>query len=119
MTFFAMLFIVCILGALIGMKNPWMGGIAGLLTTPFLFFSDVSQNVFFLMICTLLFFLLSAAYGFMSFIVLSGLKGGGHNVGQTYISGFGAHHPGGIILSDEELRVLKDKNIRHVRILSY
>ncbi len=119
MIFLTMLFIVCILGALMGVRKPWMGGIAGLLATPFLFFSGISQNVTILILNILIFFLLSAAYGFMSFIIISGLKGGRHNVGQTYISGFGAHHPGGIILTDEELKTLKNKNRMHIRILSY
>ncbi len=119
MIFLTMLFVVCIFGALMGIRKPWMGGMAGLLTTPFLYFSGISQNVTILFIGMIIFFLLSTAYGFMSFIILSGLKGGGHNVGQTYMSGFGAHHPGGIILSDEGLKILKDKNIKRAGILSY
>ncbi len=119
MTFFAMLFIVSILGAFFGCKKPWMGGLAGLLAAPFLFIFNIPFDVMTLLGSALLFTLLSTAYGFMSFIIISGLKGKGHNVGQTYGSGFGAHHPGGIILSHQELKKLKDKNIKPVQILSY
>ena len=119
MIFFTMLFVVSILGALMGIKKPWLGGIAGLLIAPFLFYSSIPLNVITLILSAVVLCLLSAAYGFMSFMIVSGLKGGGHNVGQTYMSGFGAHHPGGIIFSEEELEILKDKNIKHVGILSY
>ena len=119
MTIFAMLFVVSILGALFGVKKPWLGWIAGLLVAPVLFLSGIQLDIITLIGCTLFFVLLSAAYGYMSFIIFSGLKGGGHNVGQTYVSGFGAHHPGGIILSEEGLKILKEKNIRHSVILSY
>ena len=67
----------------------------------------------------LFFLLLGLAFGFICFIINSGLKGGGHNTGPTYGSGFGAHHPGGIILSDEERKVLKDRNIKREVIISY
>ena len=59
------------------------------------------------------------AWGLVCSIIYSGLKGSGHNAGPTFISGFGAHHPGGIILSDEERIVLKDRNIKHEVIASY
>jgi len=42
---------------------------------------------------TLIFFLSGLAWGFVCSIIFSGLKGRGHNIGPTYISGFGAHHP--------------------------
>ena len=96
-----------------------MGGIGGLLMAPFLFFPSISQSTTSLMMGAVALFLFSTAYGFMSFIIISGLKGDGHNVGQSYMSGFGAHPPGSIILSDEEIKTLKDKNIKRVEILSY
>jgi len=119
MTLFIMLVVVSILGALIGAKKPWLGGIAGLVMAPFLSIFNLSLDVVALTICAVALFLMSVAYGFLSFMIISGLKGGGHNTGQTYMSGFGAHHPGGIILSDAELQVLRDKKIRYVEHLSY
>ena len=71
------------------------------------------------LIGTLIFLLLGLACGFVTSIIFSGLNGSGHNVGPTFISGFGAHHPGGIILSDEERKALKDKDIMHAVIISY
>ena len=67
-----------------------------------------------------LFFLLSGfVFGLVCLIIFSGLKGSGHNVGPTYFGGFGAHHPGGIILSDEERKALKDKYMKREVIISY
>ena len=63
--------------------------------------------------------LLVIAFAFICSIIYSGLKGGGHNTGPTYGSGFGAHHPGGIILSDGERNMLMDKNIKREVIISY
>ncbi len=63
--------------------------------------------------------LIVLAFAFICSIIYSGLKGGGHNRGPTYGSGFGAHHPGGIILSDEERQVLKERNIKREVIVSY
>ena len=71
-------------------------------------------------VISMLFFSLSGlACCFVCGLLISGLKGRGHNVGPTYLSGFGAHHPGGVILSDEERKVLKDNNIEHEAIISY
>lgn len=67
----------------------------------------------------LIFSLLGLICGFVFRIILSGLKGSGHNTGPTYGSGFGAHHPGGIILSDEERKVPKDRNTKSEVIISY
>ena len=58
-------------------------------------------------------------FGLIFSMILSGIKGGGHNTGPTYGIGFGSHHPGGILLSDEERKVLKDGNIRREVIISY
>ena len=63
--------------------------------------------------------LLGLAWGLICSIIYSGLKGSGHNIGPTYISGFGAHHPGGIILSDEECEVLKGRYFKREVIISY
>lgn len=113
------IFIVSLLGASIGVKNIWMGGIPGLLIVPLLIYFSISSNITLIVISTLISSLLGIACGFVCSIIFSGLKGRGHNVGQTFMSGFGAHHPGGIILSDGELKVLRDNNIRHDVITSY
>ena len=76
-------------------------------------------NIITTVIGALTFSLLGLACGFVCSIIFSGLKGSGHNVGPTFIGGFGAHHPGGIILSDEERKALKDKGIKHAVIISY
>ena len=114
-----MIFIVSILGAVIGVKKPWMGGIPGLLIAPFLFYFSSSLDDITLIISILFLFLWGMAYGFVFSTIFSGLKGRGHSVGQTFRSGFGAHHPGGIILSDEEIKILSDKNIKREVIFSY
>jgi hypothetical protein len=119
MNFFAMIFIVSILGAIIGVKKPWRGGISVLLIAPFGGYFNTSLDIIPITISILFLFLLGLAYGFMSSMIFSGLKGGRRNVGQTFGSGFGAHHPGGIILSDDEIKILNDKNIKRKVIFSY
>lgn len=118
MSLFFMIFIVSLCGTIIGAKKTWMGVIPGLLTAPYLFYFSSSLDIISIIISVLFLSLLGAAYGFMSSIIFSGLKGGGHNVGSIYIMGFGAHHPGGIILSDEELKV-QDRNIKREIFISY
>lgn len=113
------IFIVLLLGAVLGRKRPWIGGFAGLLIAPTLFYFNVSPNIIALIIVTLICCILGTACGLTSFILISGLKGRGHKPGTTYISGFGVHHPGGLILSNGERQVLKDKNIRREIVISY
>ena len=119
MSFFTMTFIVSILGAIIGVIKPWMGGIPGLLIAPFLFYFSTSIDIIPLIISMLLLFLFGLAYGCMASIIFSGLKGRGHSVGQTFRSGFGAHHPGGMILSDEDIKTMSDKDVSREIIFSY
>lgn len=76
-------------------------------------------NIIPIVISMLFLSLLGLAWGLVCSIIYSGLKGSGHNFGPTYGSGFGAHHPGGIILSDEEREVLKDRNFKRKIIISY
>ena len=52
-------------------------------------------------------------------LIIVGLKGKGHEPGTSYVDGFGVHHPGGIILSNGERNVLKEKNIRREILISY
>lgn len=76
-------------------------------------------NIIPFVISLLFFSLLGLACSFVCFLIFSGLKGRGHNIGPTCISGFGAHHPGGIILSDEERKVLKGRDLKRIFFLSY
>ena len=80
----------------------------------------MSFYIIFPIVISMLFFSLSGlACCFICALIFSGLKGSGHNVGPTYLSGFGAHHPGGVILSDEERKVLKDNYVEREVIISY
>ena len=119
MSLSTIVFVVILLGATLGAKKPWMGGIAALIVGPSLFYFSISSKTIPLAIITLICFLIGIACGYVSSILLSGLKGRGHKAGTTYISGIGVHHPGGIILSNGERKVLKDKNIRREIVISY
>jgi len=119
MSLSTIIFVVMLLGAILGVKKPWLGGITGLLIAPSLFYFSISSNIISLVIVTLNCFLLGLACGFASSILFSGLKGKGHKAGTTYFSGFGVHHPGGIILSNGERKGLKYKNIKREIVISY
>ena len=67
----------------------------------------------------LIFSLFGVACSFVCYLIFSGLKGSRHNSGPTFISGFGAHHPGGIILSDEERVEMENTNFQNKIIISY
>jgi hypothetical protein len=119
MSLSTIIFIVGLLGAILGVKKPWMGGVTGLLIAPSLFYFSISSNIIPLVIITLICSLFGLACSFASSILFSGLKGKGHKAGTTYVSGFGVHHPGGIILSNGERKVLKDKNLKREVVISY
>jgi hypothetical protein len=119
MSLSTILIIAGLLGAVLGVKRPWMGGITGLLIAPLLFYFNISSNIIPLIIVTLFCFFFSFACGLISSILISGLKGKGHKVGTAYVGGFGVHHPGGIILANGERKVLKEKNIRREIVISY
>ena len=119
MSLSTILIIAGLLGAILGVKKPWIGGIAGLLIGPSLFYISLSSNIVPLVFVTLFCFLLGLACAFVSSILMAGLKGKGHKPGTTYVGGFGVHHPGGIILSNGERSVLKEKNIRREILISY
>ena len=119
MSLSTILIIAGLLGAVLGVKKPWMGGFTGLLIAPSLLYIYVSSNPIFLIIVALFCFFFSLACGFVSSIITAGLKGRGHKAGTTYIGGFGAHHPGGLILANGERKVLKEKNIRREIVISY
>jgi hypothetical protein len=119
MSFPTIFLIVSFLGATIGVKKPWMGGIPGLLIAPFLFYFSIASNIILTVITMLFLSLLGLACGCVCSIIFSGLSGRGHNVGPTIMGGFGVHHPGGLILSDKERKMLKDENIKRALIISY
>jgi hypothetical protein len=76
-------------------------------------------NIIPIVISMLFLSILGLAWGFVCSIIYSGLKGRGHNIGPTYGIGFEAHHPGGIILSDEERDGLMGRNFKSEVIISY
>ena len=119
MSVFTVIFVIGFLGVIIGIKKSWLGGIAGALIASLFFHSGVSLAIAPAVIGALVLFLFGSACGMACSIALSGLKGGGHNVGPTYISGFGAHHPGGIILSDEECNAPKGSMLKHIVVFNY
>ena len=119
MSIFTVIFFVGFLGVIIGAKRSWLGGIAGAIMTSLFFLSGISFSIAPAIIGALVLFLFGSACGMACSIALSGLKGGGHNIGPTYISGFGAHHPGGIILSDEECNGLKYGILKRNVVSSY
>ena len=99
-------------GAIFGSRKPWLGGIAGLLTAPVLYL-DSSSGIIFSIILILLFGLLGFASGCAASMLLSGLKGKAFEAGPSYVGGFGAHHPGGLFLSEKERegRVNKEREV--------
>ena len=113
------IFIFGLLGAVLGVIKPWLGGVAGLLIAPSLFYFSISPSIITLLIVTLACSLLGLACSYISSIFLSGLKGKAYNGGTTYMSGFGVHHPGGFILSNGERKVLKEKNIKCEIVIAY
>ena len=119
MSLSTILIIAGLLGALLGVKKPWIGGIAGLLIGPSLFYICISSSIIPLVIVTLFCCLLGLACSLVSSILIAGLKGKGHKPGTAYVGGFGVHHPGGIILANGERSVLKEKNIRREIVISY
>ena len=92
-------FIVALIAVVIGAKKPWLGGFAGIIAFSLLFYADISTNIILLMIIAPIGFLFSLAAAFASSIISSGLKSKGNMTCSSYMSGFGAHHPGGIICS--------------------
>ncbi|MBW2611900.1 MAG: hypothetical protein JRE12_05980 [Deltaproteobacteria bacterium] len=113
------IFIVGLFGSIFGFKKPWVGGIGGLLIGPSLFYFNISSNIISLFIITIVSLLLGLACGYLSSMLVSGLKGKRYKTGTTYASGFGVHHPGGIFPSNEEDNALKDKNNKREKVTSY
>ena len=93
------IFIVGLLAIIFGVKKPWFGGLAGLIVFLLLFYVNISTNIILLIVIAPIGFLFSLATAFASSIISSGLKSKGNKTCSSYMSGFGAHHPGGIICS--------------------
>jgi hypothetical protein len=101
------IFIVGLLAIIFGVKNPWFGGLAGLIVFLLLFYVDISTNIILLIVVTPIGFLFSLATAFASSIISSGLKSKGNMTCSSYMSGFGVHHPGGIICSVKNGKEIK------------
>ena len=100
--------VVCIAGvsgAVLGCRKPWIGGAVGLLITP-VFYLNNSSSIIFTIVISLLCGFIGLASALAGSMLLSGLRGKATKTGPTYIGGFGAHHPGGLILSSEERKGL-------------
>ena len=97
MSLHTIVFIVGLLAVIIGVKRPWLGGLAGLIAFSLMFYVDISESIILLVVIAPIGFLFSLATAFASSIISSGLKSNGNMTCSSYMSGFGAHHPGGII----------------------
>ena len=104
------IFIVGLLAVIFGFKRPWLGGLAGLIVFSLLFYVDISTNILLLIVTAPIGFLFSLAAAFASSIISSGLKSKGNMTCSSYMSGFGVHHPGGIICAV--------KNGKEIKIIS-
>ena len=101
------IFIVALLAVIFGVKKPWFAGLAGLVVFSLLFYVFISTNIFLLIAISPIGFLFSLATAFASSIIFSGLKSKGNLTCSSYMSGFGVHHPGGIICSVKNGREIK------------
>ena len=99
MSLHTIIFIVALIAVIIGIKRPWLGGFTGLIVFSLLFYADISTNIILLTAIAPIGFLFSTAAAFTSSIFASGLKSKGNMACSSHMSGFGAHHPGGIICS--------------------
>jgi hypothetical protein len=110
MSLHTVIFIVGLIAVIIGVKRPWLGGLAGLIAFSLLFYVDISTSIILLIVIAPIGFLFSLATAFASSIISAGLKGKGNMTCSSYMGGFGAHHPGGIICSV--------KNGKEIKIIS-
>lgn len=104
------------MSAILGVKKPQIGGIAGVIALPLLGYIFSDKEGIELLLFSLIGLVMGLLTGFLSSIILSGLRGKGHSTGPGYLGGFGGGrgggNPGGIILSDEERRNLKKGKLR-------
>lgn len=102
--------LVVLFSAILGIKKPIVGSITGAIAFPILCYVFLNKIGFQLLIYIFLGFFIGLLAGSLSYMIISGWKGKGHNIGPSYMSGFGggkAARPGGIILSDEERKNTK------------
>ena len=102
--------LVFLISAIIGCKKPLIGGVIGTVVLPLLYFLFNDSGAVVLVVLCILGFFLGLIAGFIGFIFVSGWRGKGHNIGPSYMSGFGggrSARPGGIVLSDEERKHIK------------
>ena len=97
MSLHTIVFIVGLIAVIVGSRKPWLGGIAGLIAFSLLIYIDISSSILLLIAISPIGFLFSLAAAFASSIISAGLKSKGNMTCSSYMSGFGAHHPGGII----------------------
>ena len=99
MSLHTIVFVVGLIAVILGAKKPWVGGLAGFIAFSSLFYIDISTSIILLIVIAPIGFLFSLAAAFASSIISSGLKSKGNMTCSSYMSGFGVHHPGGIICS--------------------
>ena len=107
MSLHTIILIVGLLAIIFGAKKPFWGGLASVIVFSLLFYQYIATDFFLLMLITPIGFLFSMATAFTSFTILSGLKGKGNKTCSSYMSGFGVHHPGGIICSVKNGKEIK------------
>ncbi len=100
-----------------GRKKPLIGIVTGCALTLILYFVSQDFQLKSFIIHSLIGLAISCVSSFLGNIIISGHRGGNHNIGPSYIGG-GGKNPlgGGIILTDEERENLKKKrNSRGIR----
>jgi hypothetical protein len=107
MSLHTIVFIVGLIAVMIGARKPWLGGLAGLAAFSLLFYLDISSSIILLIVVAPIGFMFCLAAAFASSIIFSGLKSKGNMTCSSYMSGFGAHHPGGIICSVNDGREIQ------------
>ena len=100
-------FIVGLLAIIFGAKKPFIGGLAGVAVFSLLFYQYIATDFILVMLITPIGFLFSSAAALTSSIIFSGLKSKGNGTCSSYMSGFGVHHPGGIICSVKNGKEIK------------
>ena len=107
MSFHTIIFIVALLAAVIGAKRPFLGGLAGFIVLVLLYYMQISAHLILILVVAPLGSLFSLGTAFASAIIFSGLKSKGNKTCASYMSGFGVHHPGGIICSVKNGKEIK------------
>ena len=102
---------VLIFSAFLGLRNPQIGGMTGAIVLPLICYLFSGNEGLELILISLIGMAIGLSSGFLFPILISGMRGKGHNSGPSYMGGFGGGRggglPGGIILSDDERKNLK------------